>query len=61
MPALALEECDPLVDRIDVAIRRCEVGDMMLEPIGHERLDEGLVLGLLLGRGVCDMMRRECV
>ena len=34
---------------------------MMLEPVCHERLDEGLVLGLLLRRGVRDMMRRECV
>lgn len=34
---------------------------MVLEPIGRERLDEGLVLGLLLGRGVCDMMRRKRV
>lgn len=59
--ALRLEEHDPLVHRIDVAIRCSEVCNMVLNPLRHQRFNERLVFRLLLRAGVLDVVSGEGV
>ena len=59
--SLFFKERDPLVYGIDIPIRCREVCDMVLEPLGHQRLDERLFLRLLLRTGVRDVVRCERV
>jgi hypothetical protein len=61
VPSLLVEEGDPLLHRIDIAIRCGEVRDVVLEPFGHEHLDERLVLRLLSGLAMRKVVRGECV